>query len=310
MSVLVGDVGGTNCRLAIASCRDDGTYGLENLKRYAVKEHRGIEECIAAYVEELGEVPDTIGLAAAGPKFDGAIRMTNISWLMDEAKLKARFGFKRALVINDFVGMATGATVMPAGAFNPLVHGEIDWAEPVTVLGPGTGMGIAIVAPGKQVIGTEGGHVSFAPETDREMAILQILRRKLDYVSWETLVSGPGLMRIYNALCDIKDESAVIDSAADLTAAAGLSGTPREAVMTFCGLLGAYAGNAALIHGSKGGVVIAGGVARHITPYWAESNFAQRFRHRGNGSWFVEHVPVKHMHAHSVALYGLASLLT
>jgi glucokinase len=310
MSVLVGDIGGTNCRLAIARRDADGAYHLDGLKRYAVRDHAGIEACISDYLSGLDEKPDTVGLAAAGPKFDGAIRMTNISWLMDEDALKTRFGFSRALVINDFVGMATGATVMPADAFTSLVHGEIDWAQPVTVMGPGTGMGISIVAPGRNVIGTEGGHVSFAPETDREAAMLQILWRELDYVSWETLVSGPGLMRIYKALCDIKGENAVISDAPSLTQAAGLSGTPREAVMVFCGMLGAYAGNAALIHGARGGVIIAGGVARHVAPYFGESDFAKRFRGRGNGAWFVEHVPVKHMHAHSVALYGVASLLT
>jgi len=310
VSVLVGDIGGTNCRLALASRKDDGTFILDGLKRYAVREHDGIEACIADYLSSLNEAPKTVGLAAAGPKFDGAIRMTNISWVMDEAALCKRFGFERAVVINDFVGMATGARVMPETAFNPVVHGEIDWTRPVTVMGPGTGMGISIVMPGGDITGTEGGHVSFAPETDREAAMLQILWRQQDYVSWETFVSGPGLMRIYHALCDIKGEAAVISDAPSLTQAAGLSGTPREAVMVFCGMLGAYAGNAALIHGSSGGVIIAGGVARHVAPFFAESDFAKRFRGRGNGAWFVEHIPVKHMHAHSVALYGVASRLT
>lgn len=307
MSVLVGDIGGTNCRLAVAR-RDGGHYRLDDLKRYVVREHAGIAECIADYVDATGADVETIGLAAAGPKFDSAIRMTNISWTVDEAALRKRFGVERALVINDFVGMATGARVMPPESFTSIIQGKIDWAKPVTVLGPGTGMGIALVAPGG-VVGTEGGHVSFAPETDREAAILQILWRQMDYVSWETLVSGPGLLRIYRALCDIKGETATIASTPDLTAAAGLSGTPREAVMAFLGLLGAYAGNAALIHGAKGGVVVAGGVARHVSPYFSESDFARRFRGRGNGAWFVEHLPVRHMHAHSVALHGLASLL-
>jgi len=307
-TVLVGDVGGTNCRLAIA-VREDGEYTLKDVRRYTVNEHSGVEACIRDHLETVGVVPTAIGVAAAGPKLADSIRMTNSSWQMSESELVKTFGVERALVVNDFVGMALGATVMATEAFTPIIYGEIDWAEPVTVLGPGTGMGVALVAPGGVVIGTEGGHVSFAPETDREAAILQFLRRKQDYVSWETLVSGPGLMRIYHALCDIKGEAAVIAETPELTAAAGLSGTPREAVMAFCGMLGAYAGNAALLHGSRGGVVIAGGVARHVSPYLAESDFVKRFRGRGNGAWFVEHVPVSHMHAHSVALYGVASRL-
>ena len=308
MTVLVSDIGGTNCRIAVAEVGEGG-YALKDLRRYSVREHRDFSACVDDYIRETGVVPKVVGVAAAGPKFDDAIRMTNISWQVSEGELCGKLGLDRALVMNDFEGMATGATVLGPDAFDPLVHGEVDWSLPVTVLGPGTGMGIAMVSPGGRVIGTEGGHVSFAPETDREMAILQILRRKLDYVSWETLVSGPGLMRIYHALCDIKGEPARVENEVELTAQAGLSGTPRETVMAFCGMLGAYAGNAALIHGSKGGVIVAGGVARHMRPYWAESNFAKRFRERGNGSWFVEHIPVKHMHAHSVALYGLASRL-
>ena len=307
MSVVVSDVGGTNCRVAVAVRRGNG-YGLEGLERYAVRDHKGVADCIRDFLSKTGVTPEAIGIAAAGPKFDDTIRMTNISWQIGEGELKREFDVKRALVVNDFVGMSMGATVLGPDAFTSIIRGEIDWTQPVTVMGPGTGMGIALVAGG-QIIGTEGGHVSFAPETDREMAILQILRRKLDYVSWETLVSGPGLLRIYHALCDIKGENAVMESEADLTANAGLSGTPREAVMAFCGLLGAYAGNAALLHGAKGGVVLAGGVARHVSPFLSESNFAKRFRGRGNGSWFVEHLPVQHMHAHSVALYGLAAEL-
>ena len=308
MTTLVGDVGGTNCRLAVATRRKEGGFELHDLERYSVREHRGIEECIASYTERHSIEPTQIGVAAAGPKFDDGIRMTNISWQIGEGELRDRFQLERAVVINDFVGMATGATVMPPDAFSTVVHGTLDWTETVTVLGPGTGMGISIVTP-DGVLGTEGGHVSFAPETVREIAILQFLLRRRDYVSWENLVSGPGLMRIYKALCDIKGEPSVIETTPALTDAAGLSGTPREAVMAFCGLLGAYAGNAALIHGSKGGVVIAGGVARHVAPYFAESNLARRFRERGSGSWFVEHIPVHHMHAHSVALHGVASLL-
>ena len=308
MSVLVGDIGGTNCRLALATRGDDGRVRLEELRRYAVREHSGVADCITDYIADTGAEIGSIGIAAAGPKFETAIRMTNISWQVDEGELRARFGVDRAVVVNDFVGMATGATVMPPDAFTTIVHGEIDWSRPVTVMGPGTGMGVALVTPGGG-IGTEGGHVSFAPETVRETAILGVLHRQLDYVSWEMLVSGPGLMRIYRALCDIKGEPATVEDTPALTQAAGLSGTPREAVMAFCGMLGAYAGNAALIHGATGGVVIAGGVARHVAPYFAESDLAKRFRARGNGSWFVEHIPVCHMHAHSVALYGAAKLL-
>ena len=307
MTALVGDVGGTTCRLGLAT-REGGAVVLRDVRRFAVRDHAGVEDCIDAYLSATEAEPDAIGIAAAGPVFENAVRMTNISWVVDAAELERRFSVGRAVVLNDWVGMAKGAKVLGPDAFRPVIHGEIDWGEPVTLLGPGTGMGIALATP-ERVIGTEGGHVSFAPETDREAAILQILWRKMDYVSWETLVSGPGLLRIYSALCDIKGERATIGETADLTAAAGLSGTPREAVMAFCGLLGAYAGNAALLHGAKGGVVIAGGVARHVAPYFGESDFARRFRDRGTGSWFVEHIPVTHMHAHSVALYGVAGEL-
>ncbi|GLQ19246.1 glucokinase [Algimonas porphyrae] len=311
--ILVGDVGGTNVRFALAHRTSQGTIELHHSERFAVKEFTHFKDAVTAYLSGIDGAPKEASFAFAGPKFDDEIRMTNVDWIVAEDDLVATFGFDRAVVQNDFVAMANGATVIPDYGFQTIIPGKVNYAMPVAVLGPGTGLGLSSILPGRppRIVPTEGGHSAFAPQSDLEIDILNYWRAERGYVSAEALISGPGLHRIYTALCHIRDEPVICTKADEIVAAgqANPSSLARLCVRSFCDMLGTFAGNACVTLGASGGVVLGGGVSRHIAPFIPESDFVARFKGRGHGSWFVETVPVRLIQAQFVPLYGAAATL-
>lgn len=310
---LVGDVGGTNARFALADRSASGGITLHHSNRFAVRDFANFDDAIQAYLSGIDIMPNRVAFAFAGPKFDDEIRMTNVDWVVSESGLRSEFGFTEAVILNDFVAMANGATVIPDDGFETLIPGKVNYTKPVAVMGPGTGLGLSCVLPGKPpiVIPTEGGHTAFSPVTDLEKEVLSYWQKKLPFVSAEALISGPGLFRMYTALCDIRDETPLCTKEDEIIAAgqADPSSVARLCVRMFCDCLGTFAGNACVTLGASGGVVLAGGVSRHVAPFIGESDFVSRFQNRHKGSWFVESVPVRLIQAHYVALYGAAAMV-
>ena len=312
-SILVGDVGGTNCRLALAEKTAFGTIELHHSERFSVNQYKHFHDVVHEYLISKKVKPKQAAFAFAGPKFDDEIRMTNVDWMVSENDLIKEFGFSRAVVLNDFVAMANGARVIPDDGFEILIPGKVNYNKPVAVLGPGTGLGVSCILPGRppRIIATEGGHSSFSPQSELELLILKYWQKKISYVSSEILISGPGLFRIYSALCNILGETAVCTRENEIVAAAEANpnSVARQSVIVFCNMLATFSGNVAFTTGATGGVVLAGGVTRHISPFIAESNFIKRFRVRGHGTWFMQEIPVRIIKAHFVALYGAAEMV-
>lgn len=310
---LVGDVGGTNCRLALAERTASGQIELHHSERYAVAEYAHFNDVVAAYLKTHDVEPKTGAFAFAGPKFDDEIRMTNLNWIVSEDELRKTFGLETAVVLNDFVAMANGATVIPDDGFDVLIPGKVNYNKPVTVLGPGTGLGLSFILPGRpfRIIPTEGGHTAFAPGDELEAQVLAYWSSRLPFVSAETLLSGPGLIRLHTAICAILDSPNHDLTAPEIVAAAELdkASVARVTINHFCSILGGFAGNAAVTQGASGGVVIGGGVARHISKFIAASDFVSRFKNRGPGSWYVKNIPVRLIQANFVPLYGAAAMV-
>ena len=310
---LVGDVGGTNCRFALAKATEQGTIELSHSATFAVKEFGSFDQATKAYIDHEKVEPKYAAFAFAGPKFNDTISMTNTDWVVSESGLRKEFGFEEAVILNDFVAMACGATVVPDDGFETIIPGKVNYNKPVTVMGPGTGMGVSCIlsAVPPYVVPTEGGHVAFAPQDDLEQAVLAHQSKLRDYVTIESLISGPGMVNLYEAICAIKGRAADFKNAQEIVAAAEANpkSLARLTVTTFCNILGGFAGNAALIQGAAGGVVLAGGVSRHIAPFIADSEFKARFRNKGTGSFFVKDIPVRLIKAHFVALYGAAAMV-
>lgn len=310
---LVGDVGGTNCRFAVAEVTAEGTIELHKSATYAVKDYASFDEAARAYITSQNLRPFKAAFAFAGPKFGDEIRMTNTDWVVSESKLQKEFGFETVIILNDFVAMASGATVIPDDGFDTIIPGKVNYNKPVTVMGPGTGMGVSYIlsASPPHVVPTEGGHVAFAPQDKLERKILKHQAALRPYVTIESLISGPGMVNLYQAICAIKEKKTRFKNAQEIVAAAEANpkSVARLTVKTFCNILGGFAGNTALIQGASGGVVLAGGVSRHIMPFIAESDFIERFHAKGTGTFFLKDIPVRVIKAHFVALYGAAAMV-
>ena len=270
--ILVGDVGGTRTRLALAEHAGDGwrITGIEE-RRTAPD----ILEAVTVFVRAAagGRVSAAAFSGAGAPAADGSIRLTNAGVFLAPRELADAAGVSRAVLVNDFRAIAEGIPHLPRESLLPCGGGQAFRNEPVAVLGPGTGLGMAIAIHGLggwQAIPGEGGHVDLAPVDDDELEVWQRLRRAHGRLSAESVLSGPGLERLYAAIADgARLGAAEIDGAAWRGEPAAL-----RAHALFTRWLGRVAGNLALIAGARGGVYLAGG----ILPRWGERFDVTAFR--------------------------------
>jgi len=310
-TLLVGDVGGTNARFAIAHMVN-GRPVLEHHESFPAETYPTFLEGVKAFIEGCEVKPTGGVIAVAGPVTDGEIDLTNSPWRVSETELQT-LGLNPVRLINDFEALAWGAPVVPDAELASLGGpAEGDDKAAIAVLGPGTGFGVSALARdgrgGEIAMPSEGGHACFAPGDPIEDEILRILRRRYERVSIERLICGPGLLNMHRALAEIDGRETHIDDPALITAEA--LEDPRShcgaTLARFCAILGAVAGDIALTTGSRGGVYIAGGIAPRILPFLKASPFRERFERKGRFKDYMAAIPTKvilHKHA---ALLGAA----
>ncbi len=313
--VLVGDVGGTNVRFAIAEITEDSSVRLQFGLSLKSGDYDSLESAIADYVRRSGIVcPVRAVIAVAGPVRDGVAMLTNIPWLVSETALQ-RIGFTQALVINDFCALACAAEVLEPGDLSTIgASCAYDPRRNVALIGPGTGLGIsALVHDGGVAapLASEAGHIDFAPSNEREVEITRILAARFGHVSAERLVSGPGLSNIYAALCELKGIPVEHDAPAQIVAQARQGDELcREAISVCISALAAFAGDAALMYCATGGVLIAGGVAAALRPFMDQDAFRVRFQAKGRLSPYLESIPTFLITREDTALLGCAMAAT
>ncbi len=310
-ALLVGDVGGTNARFAIARMVD-GRPVLERQDSFPAGRHPTFLEGVAAFLDGCEVKPTGGVIAVAGPVTDGEVDLTNSPWRVSEAELRT-LGLNPIRLINDFEAQAWGAPVVPADQLASLGGpAEGDPHAALAVLGPGTGFGVSTLARDARgnavALPSEGGHASFAPNDALEDEVLRILRRRYDRVSIERLICGPGLLNLHRALAEIDGrESHIDDPALITTEALENPHSPCGATLArFCAILGSVAGDIALTTGARGGVYVAGGIAPRILPFLRASPFRERFERKGRFQDYMAAIPtwvILHKHA---ALLGAA----
>lgn len=316
-AVLVGDVGGTNARLAVALVDAGGAVRLGEVARKPTHRFGGLAEAVAEFAGDIARdgvaLPRRAVFALAGPTGAHEIHMTNLGWTVNADAMAARFGFERVRLINDFAAQARAVPALPEDRFQTLVPGTGRPGEPVVVLGPGTGLGMAILVPhrdgpGWDVVPTEGGHQAFAPCSAQERAILERLSAQSDHVRFEDVLSGPGLDRLYRALCALGGVPARLSGAPEIGPAA-ISGDDPMAVAAaeqLALILATFAADAVLATGARGGCVIAGGVAEALAPFLETGAFRARLLQRGPISPYLAGVPFRRARDGFAALLGAA----
>jgi len=299
-TLLIGDIGGTNARFALADPRAPG-FSSELTLRCA--EFESADAAIVHYLEAVGSVtPDAICLAAAGPVVNGSVKVTNNHWAIDSADLADAFETERVKLLNDFEAIAysipflTREDCITIGLPESPELPEGDFT--VGVLGPGTGLGTVgllrrdgLLYP---VVG-EAGHVGFAPETQVQIDILRALRERFDRVSVERIVSGSGLENTYWALTQIHGEKRQALTAEQIFAAGMNNDDPRaaEALQMFFETLGQVAGNVALMLGAFDGIYIGGGIVRRYPRLLETSRFRSGFESKGRHRPLLENIPTQ-----------------
>lgn len=295
--LLIGDIGGTHARFALA---DPAPPGYDAVIELACADFESSGDAIRHYLHEVGaDSPARVCIAAAGPVVDGSVSITNNHWTISTAALHEVCATSAVQILNDFEAVAYSLPFLAAD--DVLVIGGHehtalpDTAYDVAILGPGTGLGVAgLTRRGDTLIAItgEGGHVGFAPETALQDQLLEALRKKFDRVSAERLVAGSGLQNIHAALAAIKGVAVAELSAAEIFAAAA-EGDPLaiETVSEFFAILGQVAGDLALTLGAHQGVYIAGGIAKRYPELLAASRFRVAFESKGRHRAIMEKIP-------------------
>jgi glucokinase len=311
--VLVADIGGTNARFALAT-RDKDRIITRDSQTFRAEDFETIRDAADAYLEAVTAKPKAACFAVAGPVGDDVIDFTNSPWVLEVANIKAALGLDRFMVANDFEALASSLRHLPKSDLVSVKPGVGAADAPILVIGPGTGLGQALVLSvgGRdRIISTEGGHVGLAPGTDEEIEVMKFIAREHPRVSVERVLSGRGLVNIHRALCAIAGTPRVSLKANEITKAAMTKEYPIavRAVEMFCELLGAVAGDAVLATGARGGVVLGGGILPKIREIFLASQFTRRFLDKGRMRDYVERAPVDLIVNDGAALIGAAAIL-
>jgi glucokinase len=304
--LLVGDIGGTNVRFALA---DTSTPAYSKVISYECVDFASADEAIETYLAQIGAPrPQIICIAAAGPVVDGHVLFTNNNWSMDVGELEKDFEGAKAHLLNDFEAAAYALPILGKkdclriGSLPRVRLGDADYT--IGLIGPGTGLGAAGLCrrDGRVFpIVSEAGHVGFAPETQVQMEILEHLRNEFDRVSDERLVSGRGVVNIYHALVRMHNRKVTHNSAKEVfsMAASNPDSIAAEAVQVFYEVLGQIAGNLALSIGAYDGIYIGGGIVRRVPELMVNSRFRSGFELKGRYRSLMEKIPTQViMHSH------------
>ncbi len=308
---LIGDIGATNARFALVHA-DGGTTAA---RVFALNDYASLADAIDAYLieEQPPARPAQAVLAIASPITGDEVTLTNHAWTFSVEALRRHVGLKRLRVINDFA--ATALAIPHLGENDRIQIGEgAPLSEaPVGIVGPGTGLGVSalVAAPsGAVAIAGEGGHVTMTPANAQESAILDLMRRRYDHISAERVLSGPGLVNLYDTLCELAQVPAAPFAPAEITSPRIWNEDPRtrEATAIFCAMLGTVAGNLALTLGARGGIYIAGGIVPALGAFFAQSAFRSRFEDMGRLRNYLAAIPTYVIVRPLPALLGAAAL--
>jgi glucokinase len=307
---LIADIGGTNARFALLEGDD-----INEEQVLACAEHPSLVAAVERYLASIGAStgprrPTEASMAIAGPITGDHIRMTNHVWEFSAATTRRQLHLQRLIFLNDFTALAMAIRHLPPHDLEPIGGGRTVQGAAVALVGPGTGLGVSGLIPAGDhwiPIQGEGGHVTLSVTNEREIAVLAKLRQRFSHVSAERVLSGPGLVNLYDALCALEGVPPEEVTPRAITQRA-LSGTCKlclETVSMFCGLLGTMAGNLVLTLGAVGGLYIGGGIVPQLGSFFANSSFRDRFEDKGRYADYLSAVPVYVIRTELPAFIGL-----
>ncbi len=313
--IVVADIGGTHARFAIATIEHGKVVRLTQKVTLNCADYSCLKDAWAAYNARVRrqDMPNDGSIALAAHIGADILEMTNSHWVIEAHHIREELGLDRLSLINDFGAVGHAVAQAEQLHFSHLFGPETSVVDKqaVTVVGPGTGLGVAHFVRGNgscHVSSTEGSHIAFAPHDDFEDRLLASLRKRYERVSAERVVSGPGLQEIYRMIAETEGELAqkLDDKNLWQLALGGNDSLAMAAFDRFCSCLGSFAGDMALAHGADA-VVISGGLGGRIANHIRTSGFEDRFVSKGRFSALMAQIPVWHLKMEDPGLVGAAA---
>ncbi|MCV6599793.1 MAG: glucokinase [Alphaproteobacteria bacterium] len=314
-SSLIGDIGATNIRLAIYY-----NQKVQKIKEYKCSDFATLDKAIFNYINtELEEdipVPVNGAIAIACPVIGDQIQMTNHPWNFSITKLKETLRMESLEIVNDFTAVSCALPFFSLSDIHKIQDkGKTILKHPMSVIGPGTGLGAAtLVSIGSDFypLPGEGGHVTMSARNDREGKIIAQLRKNHGLVSFEKILSGQGIINLYTAICQISNEEPEEGLTSEELVIKGTNGESArmlETIEMFCSFLGNMAGNMALTVGSKGGVFIVGNIVNAMKDFLETSCFRESFEDKEGMREYLENIPTYIITHPTPAFVGLKYII-
>jgi glucokinase len=317
--ILAGDIGGTNARLAYFQPQN-GHLRMISERVFPSREHSELGEIVTKFLEESGTRPRAACFGIAGPVRNGRVETSNLPWVVEQSRLAKQIDLPATLLINDLEASAWGVGLLSAADFVPLNPGGGRAVGNQAVIAPGTGLGEAgLFWDGKRyhVFASEGGHSDFAPHGDLQIELLRYLGARFEHVSYERILSGPGLVNVYEflresgyakATAELAEQMKQEDAAAAISMAAtgGADPLASKALNLWISVYGAEASNLALKVMATGGLFLAGGISPKILAQLQGPLFMKAFLDKGRMRPLVESIPVQVVTNEKAGLLGAA----
>lgn len=310
---LLGDIGGTNARWAWQEGPDTP---VQDISVQPCEASASLYDSAMHYLRTSGHTqPRCAAIGVATAVTGDTVCLTNNAWTFSIRDLQQALGLQHCLVINDFTALALSLPALASTELRSVGMGTAVAGAPIALIGPGTGLGVSgLIQNASGVwlpLSGEGGHVTMAATDEREAHVLALLRQRFDHVSAERVLSGPGLVELYRAVCEMHGQKSHVLEPSDISTAALAHSDPFcvEAAELFTCFLGIAAGNLALTLGALGGLYIGGGVVPQLGAAFDDSLFRERFESKGRFTAYLTKIPSWIITASTPALVGAARAL-
>jgi len=288
-NILLADVGGTNARFALYN-----HTRMTSIKIFNNRDYTSFHEILTTYLESISQTPTDFILGGAGIIQKNILYFSNLNWKINTKELKKEFHFKNVLLVNDFVLQGLGLLKLKKKDLLPLSNQKVDSSQPILLIGPGTGLGCCFIHNGK-ILESEAGHTTLSPISPLQHKIAAILSKKIMPLSFERVLSGSGLINIYNALAQINKIKSSIQSTEELYRLALQKNTlALESYQLFFEFLGIFAGNLALSLKTGGGIYLTGSILqdKYILELFKKSQFMFYFTQKGRFESYLKTMPI------------------
>lgn len=309
MNIIAADVGGTNTRFVFSDADKPGDILYE--AHYSSREFDAFEPLLKRFIDDSGPAGSNVGslsLALPGVVNESSVRLTNLPWTIEKKALQDRFGIHNIYFMNDFQASASGTRMLSEDDYIIINPGTHKIGATRVVVGAGTGLGVAWIQGANQAscsYSTEGGHIDFAPVDDRQIDLLKFLMRRYEHVSYERLLSGSGLVALYE-FCSENENSEIDAKWVNMEAEQG-NPDAVSAMTLFVQIYGAYIGNLALVFKPEDGIYITGGIAAKTQKWMISEEFIKSYLNKGRMSTLVNQIGVYLVTNERVGVLGALS---